>query len=200
MERTVDDERLIHENAPTPMQLHRLASVGADFASRRQKFRPLKRTDERAHYFVDSYETTQTEGAEGDRYHDIDHRMAGRIALKVVNGYEKVWRFSLFDTYIVSGDGPGDQAARSIYRFEWNRHETLRSERTIQAIGASARTAMSVEESLDALSFHGDELPMLELHNDFSQVNADDCDELTRETAYYFRRLDYQERGGRMVY
>lgn len=189
----LNHEQIIHEDAPEPAQIKRLASVGIASAAARRRLKTLQRS-KRAHYFVEEVDflAESTEGS--DFPNEIRHRMAGRVGLKLVDGYSKVWSLNYFDTYWFNSENAGWQAARALYRFKWDRSRTLLAERSLRMVGDTVDNDIgSLADQIDSFRVLDDDAALLLARDDFRRVTADECEVLIKESQDYFSVIEEQQ-------
>lgn len=187
-----DYERLIHPDAPEPAQIKRLASIGVSSAAARNRLKQLSRSN-RAHYFVEEMDFlgVPVDGELQDFPVEVRHRMAGRVGLNLVNGYDKVWSLNYFDTYWVNTEDAGWIASRALYRFKWNRHKTLLAERSLRMVAESISNDLpDLYDQLDRFSLADDSVAFLSAKDDFKRITADECEGLIKDSQEYFDQLE----------
>lgn len=188
----LDYEQFIHDDAPEPAQIKRLASIGVSSAAARNRLKQLSRSN-RAHYFVEEmdFSGVPVEGAEHSYPVRVRHRMAGRVGLRLVGGYGKVWSLKYFDTYWMNSLEAGWQGSRALYRFQWDRSKTLMAERSIRLVSSSISNDLpDLYHQLDHFNMTADEAAFLAIKDDFRKVTAEECEDLIQESYDYFQRLD----------
>jgi hypothetical protein len=185
---SLEHERLIHSNTPSPEQLFRLASVGISEANRRRRLKrsPLSREDNRAYYFISELDSLNEHS---DEPLEIRHRMAGRMGRKLVGRYNPVWSLKFFDTYWVQQDDEVWQAERTRYRFEWDRSGTLLSERYIRFLRTDTETkSLDIGDAIDNFSFADDEVAIWQAKGELEIVTSEDCELLIGDVRDYYDR------------
>lgn len=186
-------EAIIHENAPEPAQIKRLASIGVSSAASRRRLKSLP-SSRRAHYFIEEIDFLNEMVGEGseDFPQEARHRMAGRVGLSMVDGYSKVWSLNYFDTYWVNSENGGWQASRALYRFKWDRSRTLLAQRSIRFIGNQGSVHRDISDEIDRFRILDDEAAIWSAREDFSRVTADDCEALIADSQEYFSLVESQ--------
>lgn len=190
---SVRHEQMIADNVPQADQLKRLAAVGVGSAAARQKLKTLSRSS-RAHYFVDEVDFLAEASRQDTEPQEIRHRMAGRVGVRAASdGVSKLWSLKYYDTYWVHTRLNGWRAARTLYRFEWDRSRTLLAERTLRIVDGSQRDEASLADCADSFRFRDDEAAMWHVQQEIELVSADDCEELIHDAKAYFSIV---EQGG----
>jgi hypothetical protein len=191
-----DAERLIHDNPPTPEQLHALAAVGVKSAVSRERFKTLKK-NQGVHYFIDELDHMIATEAEEELPMQIRHRMAVRIAARPPQERsDKIWSLKYFDTYFVeSRDEPGNWVGeRSTYRFEWTRARILMADRTLRLVGFPAPYEENLENDLEHFKVSDDDAAILQVSEEMRMVSSDDCDVLIKDMSDYFSVVEAASR------
>ncbi len=187
---THDYERRIHEDAPEPSQLKRLAAVGAASAATRQQLKRLPRRESRAHYFIDEIDFVGADELGQGEPQEIRHRMAGRVGVRLASdGASKVWSLKYFDTYWVNQDS-GWQGERTLYRFEWDRRGTLLAERTLTVVGVE-RPETTLQDYVEHFQVADDEAAIWHVRQEMAQVTAGDCEGLVHDARAYFSLAEH---------
>lgn len=190
-----DTERLIHDNPPTPEQLHTLASIGVRSAVSRESLKTLRRTSNAAHFLVDELDLSfDMPTAEDDAIRQVRHRMAMRVGARPPqDGLGKVWSLKYFDTYFgYAEDAPEKwRGERSTYRFEWTRGKVLMAERSLRLVNFdSPYDKDELEAHLDHFQLRDDDVAILQVQEELRAVTQPDCDELIKDTSEYFSVVD----------
>lgn len=186
-------ERIVHEDAPEPAQIKRLAAVGASSAASRQRLKSLDRS-KRAHYFVEEIDfLAEPEGVSEDYPQEIRHRMAGRVGLSLVDGHSKLWSLNYFDTMWVNSERAGWQAARALYRFKWDRQQTILAQRSMRFIGGTGGVDLELADEIDQFRILDDEAAFWSAQEDFSRVTAEECEILIKDSQEYFAAIESRQ-------
>jgi hypothetical protein len=189
---SIEAERIVHENPPTPEQLHTLASIGVKSAVSREKLRTLRNT-KGVHYFVDELDHIVSTSESEELPMQIRHRMAVRIAARPPeNRTDKIWSLKYYDTYFVeSRNSPGNWLGeRSTYRFEWTRSKVIMADRTLKLLGFSLVDDDSIERDLDNFSIPDDYAAILNANNEMKMVSSEDCDDIIKDMSKYFTSVE----------
>ena len=183
-----ETERIIHEDAPTPAQLHKLAKIGIGSAAMKLSLRSIPRA-EGAHYFVD--EMDLMDGLDFEPL-QARRRIAMRIGVRPpADGNSKVWSLRYFDTYHVEPTPNDWKTMRSIYRFEWTRTRALLAERTLRIVGDQQSQLKTLDEYFDqGVSFRDDAAQILSVEEEMRAVSRGDCEEVIDAASDYFRLID----------
>lgn len=187
----VSHERIIHDDAPSPDQLFKLASVGMGAVARRKRLKPspYSKDDNRAYYFISEFGTYNGVRS-SEKPLEIRHRLAGRMGRKTLERYVPIWSLKYFDTYWVQQNDESWQAERTRYRFEWDRKQTLLAERQIRFMRPSE---MAVERDLadeiEAFSFPEGEDVMWHTRGQLEMVTRCDLDFLIGDVQTYYDSL-----------
>lgn len=187
-----ETERRIHDNPPTPEQLHTLASIGVRSAVSRERFKTLQRTPN-AHYFVDELDLlTDVPTLEDDMPTQVRHRMAMRVGARPPQDrYGKVWSLKYLDTYFAEDTLGEWRAERSTYSFEWTRGKVLVADRSLRLVGfESPYDSDDLETQLDHFQVRDDAAAILQAQEELRTVTEADCDELIKDMSEYFTVID----------
>lgn len=190
---SLEHERIISPDAPTPTQLHKLAAIGISSAASRERLKHLKRSG-RAHYFIDEIDLAGDFSPAEDEIVQIRHRMAGRVGVRPpAPGSPKSWSLKYFDTFWAESKPGVWLGGRTLYRFEWNRMRTTLAERTLRVVGID-RPDESLDAYLDRFSVRDDDITMLSVKQDVENVTSEDCEDLMRDASDYFGVIDRMQK------
>lgn len=185
-------ESIDRNDTPSPMQLRRLAMVGATTAMRRQTLRRMARKKD-AYFFIDEVDSlNDTELLEAGR---IRHRMAARLGKRAIDAGQQ-WSFKCYDTYWVEQGPDKWMAERTLYRFEWQPERTVLADRAVKIIGdvdAAARADLDLGDTIDGFSMSDDAASILHAQMEFEAVTASDCEHLISAMSRYYAHLRRQE-------
>lgn len=178
-------ERYIHDNAPTPDQLQRLASVGMRSAVSRGRLRTVTPRTRNAplHYFIDEYNAYVDSANEG--FLQVRHRMTASVGAKNIEGAEKRRTLTLFDVYFIEPDSGGETAARAVYQFEWTRRRTLMAQKTLSVLSQESSNGVALDEQLDRFRVLDDAAAILGASEEMRMVTGEDCEDLAVDMSNY---------------
>lgn len=185
-------ESLIHEDAPTPEQIQRLAQVGVRSAVLRHRLKTYTRS-RRAHYFIDELDMLSDGelSMPNDNFpQEIRHRIAGRVGTRTNEDGSRVWSLKYFDTQWVNSEDAGWQASRVLYKFECDRRKTLMASRAIRFVSNSGGEDKDLQDYIDNFYIPEDEPTILAANESLSQVTAEDCEGLTAQLEEYFATIE----------
>lgn len=186
---SINHENIVHHNAPTPEQLHKLASIGAGSAAARQRLKQMSRT-KRAHFFIDEIDLLDTSAFDAEELSQIRHRMAGRVGVKEsADGSPKTWSLKYYDTYWVEHEAGQWLGERTLYRFEWDRLRTNMAERTFRLIGLD-RPECDLSDYIDHFTVRDDTPDILYAQQQIETVSIEDCAELINNAGEYYQKID----------
>jgi len=192
---SAEHERIIHDNAPSPEQLFRLASIGMGEVARRKRLKrsPYSRDDNRSYFFISEF-GTYNGIRESEKPLEIRHQMAGRMGRKTLERFNTIWSLKYFDTFWVQQDDETWQAERTRYRFEWDRKRTLLAERHIRFLRPSEMAVdRDLADEIEAFSFADDEDIIWHTRGEIETVTDRDCDLLVEDVRSYYAHLAQAE-------
>lgn len=190
---SLEHERIINSDAPTPTQLHKLAAIGISSAASRERLKHLKRSG-RAHYFIDEIDLAGDFSLADDEIVQIRHRMAVRVGVRPPEpGLQKSWSLKYFDTFWAESRPGVWLGGRTMYRFEWNRNRATLAERTLRVVGID-RPDETLDSYLDRFSVRDDDAAILSVRQDVENVTGEDCEDLMRDASDYFGVIDRMQK------
>jgi hypothetical protein len=180
-------ERLpIHEDAPTPEQLHRLAGRCVLLGRQAERFRQLPNTPERSH-FMTAPPTIVVPGLdEAPAGFSYEHRLAARVERTDF----RTWSMRLLATHLVSEQGVGRASDRHTYAFEWNSERAIMAERRIDIV-PSVETPELIDMVDQGVAVPSEMAALWDLETQLRQVTAGDVELLTREVERHQGGVQY---------
>ncbi len=189
---TVETERFIHENAPTPAQLRRLVRIGFGHAASRNKLRSAQSL-ELKHYFADDLNGFLDESDDG--LVSVDRRIAMRYGfLRSDSDKEGTAHLHYFDTqrtHTLSGES--QVPIQTVYKFEWSRGRVLLAERSLRLLTGSVAEPRTLDSYLDAVSIPDDIASTIEAEDRLRAVHGQECDAIIDEASQYFTLIKDRE-------
>lgn len=194
---TFETERLIHDDAPTPAQLRRLARIGLGHAASRNKLRSGRTLElkQQYHYFADDLYGDFDEGEEGLAM--VNRRIAMRFGLVASNEDDSaIAHLHYFDTqrvYPVLGERLSP--LQTIYKFEWSRGRVLLAEKSMRLLGYQMPEPRPLESYLDSMVIPENiaSIEDIESLDALSRVTEQQCDTIIGEASTYFSRIKDRE-------
>lgn len=189
---TQETERLIHDNAPTPAQLRRLARIGFGHAVSRNKLRSAKSLEIK-HYFADDLYGDFDDSDEG--LISVNRRIAMRFGFVAsADGEASTAHLQYFDTQrVYSLSGESQPPTQSVYKFEWSRGKVLLAQRTLRVLDGTLPEERTLDSYLDTVSIPDDIASIIEADDALRAVCERDCEEIIREATHYFSRIKDRE-------
>lgn len=191
-------EKFVHEDAPDPAMLRRLASVCVSLAASREMLKsPPKFVG--SHYFIAAVSALDTDtsilagqmpSAEPVEIWDRLAGRVGRVRHKHADIKLRQWSLKVYHTHASKREGLTWLSAQTLYRFEWDDQRTLTAERRLRLVDAAGAHGTDIDDMINA--FHVPEYMASIWHAEveMARVTRHECEEIIEHMTGYFNRLD----------
>lgn len=193
---SLEHERIVHTDAPSPEQLMRMAQIGVRSAVRREKLRKMpKNRDPRGYYVIDELDKFETSPYQfEDHLLQTRHRMSVRVGSRepdLIRNKPKTWSLKFYDVFYARNEAE-EQAwtgERTAYRFEWSRTQTLLAERSFHAVGLE-KPDHDIADYILNFSLPDDAASTLYFNSQMEQITSSGAEELAQNLDEYFGEVE----------
>lgn len=189
------DERYIHQDAPEPAMLRRIASVCVASAASREKLKsPPKFAG--SHYFMAAVsaveaDTSTLSGQMPDEPIEVWNRLAGRVG-RVREKEEGIklrqWSLKVYDVHALKHRHTTWLNAQTLYRFEWDDQRTLLAERRLRLVDTQG-VQKDLSDVLDAFHVPEDMAAIWCAETELARVTAPECEDIIKRMTVFFDQL-----------
>jgi hypothetical protein len=189
-------ERYLHEDAPDPVLLRRMASVCvASAASREMLKSPPKFVG--SHYFMAAVNIFYAdmdvfEGQPAAEPLERWDRLAGRVGRvrEKKDGIKlRQWSLKVYDVHALKHRGTTWLNAQTLYRFEWDDQRTLMAERRMRLMDTQGRHVDDLGDTIDRFSVPEDMAAIWHAETEIARVTVPECEDIIDRMTGFFGRL-----------